>query len=252
MSAKLLLLSATLTAALLLGAPGAASALPIELESPPAGQELVGGEEVRFAWSPTADFARWTSGLGRIEEWEAFLSVDGGRTWTARLTPHLDLGRRSIAIRIPNLASADARLLLRFGDERREVEIELPRRFRIVAGRSAPGPVPLAPRTAPEAARPGEPEVSSWVEGDRDGGRLRSVESGTGGGWNGRDPTRLASGAREADALLPEPPRGPDSAVLAEPRPGDSAAPASPPAAPTLAAPRARPDVLLLIHRFNE
>lgn len=136
--------------------------------SPADGAVLRAGETVRLAWaeSPGASLPV------RADEWEIFLSVDGGRTWSVRLTPHLDLARRSFTFRVPDLPTPFARLLLRVGDERREHEIPLPARLQIVrAGHGSPAPAPtLWPALrAGERARPGQPGVAMWVAGGRSG-----------------------------------------------------------------------------------
>ncbi|MEZ5313855.1 MAG: hypothetical protein R2862_09510 [Thermoanaerobaculia bacterium] len=69
---------------------------------------------------------------------EAFLSLDGGRSWPVRLTPHLGIDRRRIRVRVPDLPTEEARLLFRIGDEREERAALLPERFRIVRGDTAP------------------------------------------------------------------------------------------------------------------
>jgi hypothetical protein len=85
-----------------------------------------------------------------------------------------------VTVRLPDLPSADARLLLRMGDERIEREQELPGSYRIVrpharraeedprAGIARPVWRSSALRRG-ESARPGAPGVVHWVEGNRDG-----------------------------------------------------------------------------------
>ena len=114
---------------------------------PAADTALVAGGDAEIAWEPLASFAT----LGKVEEWEAFLSLDGGATYPFRLTPHLDQDLRRFRWRVPAAPSADARLLFRFGDERREVAVVLPQRFAIAAST-----VPHSSRTtlSPSAAAP--------------------------------------------------------------------------------------------------
>lgn len=138
------------------------------LVSPAAGDELVAGSAATIEWE----------GLAlpeRAEEWEAFLSLDGGRTWPLRITPHLDISIRRFAFRVPDLPAGEARILLRFGDERREVGMEAPQRFSIAP---AAFPIPRA-RTRVlargERARDGDEGVVVWVEGSRSGGGLREI-----------------------------------------------------------------------------
>src|SRR6185295_14015406 len=73
--------------------------------------------------------------------------------------------------------TSEARLLLRFGDERREVYLELPQRFSIAAAPGAEGAFTFASvaATAGEPALPGHAGVVAWVEGSRRGGSLRQV-----------------------------------------------------------------------------
>jgi len=67
------------------------------------------------------------------EEWEAFLSADGGAHYAVRITPHLDASIRSYRFRVPNVATRDARILLRTGDEVHERIVMVPRSFTIDA-----------------------------------------------------------------------------------------------------------------------
>lgn len=149
------------------GAPAPA----IELLAPRDGENWVSGEIAEVAWRTTDE--GW---LARIEEWEAFLSVDGGRSWPVRLTPHLDRGLGRYRFIVPNLPSEQARLLLRFGDERREVEVAPGAHFAIQAGFSPD----LAVRyvfAAGEPAQRGGRAVLRWEEGSRRGAHTRTVET---------------------------------------------------------------------------
>jgi hypothetical protein len=158
---------------LLAAATSAAQAAPVLLTAPRDHQTLVPGSSVVVAWSEVGSGLR---GLGaRAEEWEAFLSVDGGRTYTVRITPHLDVSLTTFGFVVPQLTSDDVRILLRFGDETHETEIEMPQRFSIaVPGRLAvvewQAALPASGRGEP--ARPGEPGVAIWVEGGRNGDAL--------------------------------------------------------------------------------
>src|ERR1043165_4959627 len=87
----------------------------IRLVAPRAGATLAAGSTAELEWAPNEPFAD----LPQVEEWEAFLSVDGGATYPVRITPHLDQDLRRIQFQVPSLPTADARILLRFGDERR-------------------------------------------------------------------------------------------------------------------------------------
>jgi hypothetical protein len=88
--------------------------LPVELIRPLPGEVLVGGREATVAWRPLREL----DDLG-IDEWEAFVSYDGGRHWPVRITPHLDIELSSFRFVVPHIPSDDVRLMLRFGDERR-------------------------------------------------------------------------------------------------------------------------------------
>lgn len=214
------------------------------LVAPVAGHELAAGSLATVEWEgqpPLAD----------AEEWEAFLSLDGGRTHPLRITPHLDLSVRRFTFRVPAFPTRDARFLLRFGDERREVEVETPHRFTIVAG---PGAVSHASRISlstsrsrGERARSGEDGVVFWVEGARDGSGLREVVA---------EETDLAFRSVETGrlpwllVLMPSPQR----AGLAAPA-GPFQVQRTPPPRRTGAGPsppQDRPLVRLLISRFNE
>jgi hypothetical protein len=170
------LLPATVLAAMA-GPPAAAQAEPlrrataapaVELLSPRPAIPLVAGSTAVLQWAPLPALA----GLPAREEWEAFLSLDGGKSYTFRITPHLDSDLQRTLWEVPSVASADVRLLLRFGDDRRETAIELPQRFTISA---APGPLlALGPRASlsrrrGEAARPEDAGVVAWTEGSRRG-----------------------------------------------------------------------------------
>jgi hypothetical protein len=149
----------------------AGGSVPVELVTPRAGATLLAGSEADLEWAPLEPFARLTG----IEEWEAFLSFDGGKTYPVRVTPHLDRDLRHVRWQVPGVPTDDARLLLRLGDERREIFLELPQRFSIA---EAPGRVQaftlasVAP-SAGEPALPGSAGVVAWVEGNRRGGALR-------------------------------------------------------------------------------
>jgi len=148
---------------------------PVRLVTPRADTALSAGSTAEIEWAPVAGFA----GLPKSDEWEAFLSVDGGATYPVRITPHLDSDLRRFRFQVPPIPTANARILLRFGDERRETAFELPERFAITAAPVA-GPEEILPRArrvfaAGEPALPGHAGVVSWVEGSRRGGGLRQV-----------------------------------------------------------------------------
>lgn len=182
-----------------------------------------------------------------IEEWEAFLSLDGGRTYSIRLTPHLNVTSRQFRWRVPDLPTPAARLLLRFGNEQKEIEMASQGSFSIVSGRATPQVMPRrAAFRRGESARPQGRGVVAWVEGSRGGSGLREVVATE---W--RDSVRSASPA----GWLYLPLLGP-SPGLPELRPAPMTLSVEFPRAfvpAPAAAPVPRgPSVRLLIHRFNE
>lgn len=232
----------------------------VRLRAPLAGEVLAAGSTATLAWDASAGWER----LPAHAEWEAFLSLDGGRTWSFRLTPHLDSDLRQVSWVVPELPSRDVRLLLRFGEERGEGEaaraahetaIVWPERFAIRA--AGPGSLPAAQLAVAgraalqgEAALPGHAGVRAWVEGSRRGLIRRQV---------------VASGPAflYGPPLLPaiEPERHALAAAqvlrvpVVAPHPGSLTAHATPP--PRRAARRARhplpaADVLLQCMRLNE
>ena len=106
------------------------------------------------------------------EEWEAFLSLDGGKYYAFRITPHLDVNRRQFTWLVPNVNTTNARILIRAGDERRETLYELPSTFAIVRDANAEAPHTTIVPARGEAAREGDPEVAAWTDGDRAGGAV--------------------------------------------------------------------------------
>lgn len=224
----------------LLALPAFADEPMARLVSPVDGEELVAGSVARIEWE----------GLDlpeRAEEWEAFLSLDGGRTWPLRITPHLDISIRRFTFRVPDLPAREARILLRFGDERsEEVGMEAPQRFSI-----APAALPI-PRARTrvlsrgERAREGDDGVVVWVEGSRSGGGLREVVA-----W---DPDPEMRRVRPAGRLV-LPPGAPVSPRESLAPPAASPEPAPRPVFRMSERQEPRPaavPVRLLIRRFNE
>ncbi len=217
-------------------AAGAVAAAPagtaIELLAPQAAIPLVAGSKAVLQWAPRPGLAT----LPASEEWEAFLSLDGGKSYGFRITPHLDSDLRQILWDVPDTASADVRLLLRFGDERRETVIELPQRFTIApvspisALTATPAIIAVSAITAMlpssaaramlathpgEAARPGDQGVNVWAEGSRRGTARRemvAVFPALDGAWRepelAREPATLAG--RPARTGPPAPARRAD------------------------------------------
>jgi hypothetical protein len=235
-------------AGLAVPAASAATEAPVRLLAPAEGTVLQGGSTAVLEWAPLAG----QLGQTRWEEWEAFLSLDGGTTYPFRVTPHLDRDLRHVTFKVPRFPTRNGRLLLRVGDERDELAIELPERFAI----SVP-PETLerffdlqqAVWRRGEPARPGEPGVVAWVEGSRQGGSTREVTAA-------EPPRAVPSLSFPAGALFPSavatqaPPSGAPAAD-----PGARSAPPLPPAVPTAGARAPRPqtaDLLLLLTRQNE
>ncbi len=177
---RLSVLACLLWAVLALALPVSAreTAAPVQLLAPRAGATLAAGSMADLEWAPLEAFRRFR----KVEEWEAFLSLDGGATWPLRITPHLDQDLRRVRWQVPPVPTKDARILLRFGDEHEETAVELPVRFSIagIAGTGWPlheDGFALARRAAGpgEPPLPGRPGVTAWVEGSRRGGSLRQV-----------------------------------------------------------------------------
>ena len=138
------------------------------LHAPREGEVLRGGTRATVSWS-AASLPRF------VEEWEAFLSVDGGEYYAYRITPHLELDQRQFTFEVPNVETGNARILIRAGDERREIEIDLPQTFviRQDAARALAEPsLEVDDEERGEAARAGDSGVIEWIDGDRDGSNL--------------------------------------------------------------------------------
>jgi hypothetical protein len=218
----------------------------VRLLAPRDGAVLAAGAGAEIAWEPLAP-------LAGIEEWEAFLSFDDGESYPVRLTPHLDRDLQRVRWRVPAVPTKRARLLLRFGDERREETfVPLPQRFSIVPSPGMERDLLLA-RVSPspgEPALPGGRGTVSWMEGDRRGGNLRQAVMEP---LSFRPGVRAPVGHREA-ALLASEEEGPSDPHASAP----SRMGASPAAGPRSACRGHLPDaaratdILLLIQRQNE
>ena len=141
----------------------------ITLTAPAPHATLRGEQFATIAWASDRDID--------AEEWEAFLSVDGGAYYAVRVTPHLDLKIRTFQFVVPNVASASVRILMRVGDERNEKIIEFPQTFSIVASPSVEAGGLARHSAAPESARPGEAPVVQWASGPRSGGSVSIVRA---------------------------------------------------------------------------
>lgn len=158
----------------LLGALALAAALSAHADvravllAPRDGEVLRGGTQATVSWS-AAELP------GFVEEWEAFLSVDGGRYYGYRITPHLDLDRRMFTFEVPNVETADARILIRAGNEGREIELQTAQTFVIERDHAralAAAPLEIVESERGESAREGERGVIEWIDGNRDGSAL--------------------------------------------------------------------------------
>ena len=144
--------------AVLLLTAAAVKGEPLRLIAPADGDVLRGGHFASLAWNGER--------LGHdAEEWEAFLSVDGGRFYSVRLTPHLGIAIHRFDVLVPNVDSDDVRILIRTGNERNETIINLPERLHIRAEATAVRPSQTQAE-GPESARPNEPRVVQWSVGD--------------------------------------------------------------------------------------
>ncbi len=248
-SARPLVLAWLAWAVLAFAPPGLARerGVPVQLLAPRAGAVLAGGSTAELEWAPHAGFARFPA----VEEWEAFLSLDGGATYPVRITPHLDQDLRRVRFQVPPIPTAEARILLRFGDEQRETAIELPERFAIVASPALRSSFTLSLRApAPgEPALPGRAGVVAWVEGSRRGGELRQVVADPPPVWGDRLNPPESQGGTAVLASDPAPPQL--SAPLPEARAGPPLL-ASRDRALARAGPALAFDILLLIQRQNE
>lgn len=219
--------------------PGTKRPFNLRLIEPVEHAEVVAGSTVPIAW----DAARIPAG---VEEWEAFLSVDGGKTYPIRITPHLDASIHRFNWTVPSLPGADISILLRFGDEREEVEFPFAGRMHIT------GTVPRATFREPASIRSAMQDdhgrtLTEWVEGSRQGADLHQVgvdDSWLVGGheWNkGRDhdsTPAIGTSSKRIDGALRTSDRGADGLAGSQQE-------TRPPLPPRVAA------VLLLTGRLN-
>lgn len=95
------------------------------------GPEVVAGQVIELSWGDLP---------GGVEEMEILLSLDDGRHYAVRVSPELDARERSFRWRVPNLPAGRARLRMRLGSERAEIETEPTEPFRIVGLDTEPAP----------------------------------------------------------------------------------------------------------------
>jgi hypothetical protein len=152
-----------LLAVALLALASFARAESLRVIAPANGATLRGGSFAELRWTaPQLPAA--------AEEWEAFLSLDDGKYYAFRVTPHLDIQLRSFTFVVPNVDTRNARILIRTGDEVHELHFESRDSFSIVRDAKAEVPLPRVLESGRgEAAREGDPGVLAWADGGRDG-----------------------------------------------------------------------------------
>jgi hypothetical protein len=164
-------LNRMLLAVALVACATVARAETLRLLAPANGSTLRGGSLAELHWSA----APLPQGA---EEWEAFLSVDGGKYYAFRVTPHLDIELRRFTFVVPNVDTHDARVLIRTGDEERETKFEARGSFSIERDPNAGLVIPnLLQFGRGEAAREGDPAVLSWTDGPRNGSETTQQSS---------------------------------------------------------------------------
>ncbi len=146
----------------------------LRLLKPANGTTLRGGSVVELHWTAAHLPAP-------AEEWEAFLSIDGGKYYAFRVTPHLDIELQRFTFIVPNVDTNDARILIRTGNEHQETHFETDGSFSIARDPNGePIAVPLLePSRHGEAAREGDPDVLAWAEGARNGSGITQQSSAT-------------------------------------------------------------------------
>jgi hypothetical protein len=137
------------------------------LVAPAEGMMLRGGSFAEVRWTATQ--------LPPVaEEWEAFLSVDGGRYYAFRITPHLDVDLRHFTFVVPNVDTTHARILIRAGNEVQEMHFENRGTFSIERNPDAEEPIAqVLTSGGGEAARDGDPAVIGWTSGARNGAAVK-------------------------------------------------------------------------------
>ncbi len=115
----------------------AENALPGPLVPPLAGASVRGGDILDLSF-------RFPRGMVP-DEWEAYLSLDGGETYPVRLTGDQPPSSTSLAVRVPNLPTEAARILVRAGgdegtgdSDRYERDVAVSDLFRIAPGNAPP------------------------------------------------------------------------------------------------------------------
>ena len=101
----------------------------------PADLVLHGGERFEIRWSQSGP---------AVDELEILLSIDGGRRFALRVSPELDARSGRYLWSVPDLASADARLRVRFDRGGREIDGPVSARFTLIAREREAGHGPRA------------------------------------------------------------------------------------------------------------
>ena len=110
----LVLLVFTFAPSRMLGTPPPPPSFSPTLISPTAGQVLYPGQKIKVEWTTSMpNPIKWPS-YCEIELW---LSLDGGRTYTMRITPSMDPNTRFFYWTVPNTPTNSALLDIRFGGE---------------------------------------------------------------------------------------------------------------------------------------
>ena len=164
----------------------------VRLVEPAAGTRVVAGSTALLEWDALATPAN-------VDEWEAFISVDGGRTYLSRITPHLDATIHRFRFTVPNLPGAEITVLLRFGDEDEERRFVFPARLRISGVALSAAPAATGADAEPFDVH--EEGATSWTEGSRDGSSLRSIVLGGAAMSSGRAELQTPLRDRSAVAL---------------------------------------------------
>src|ERR1700680_1954012 len=81
--------------------PGVRCERGVELLAPQAAIPLAAGSTAVLEWEPLSGLAA----LPAREEWETFLSLDGGKNRSVRITPHLDSDLRRTVWEVPGVPS---------------------------------------------------------------------------------------------------------------------------------------------------
>ena len=137
----------------------------------------------------------WETCPAGAREWEAFLSLDGGRSFPLRVTPHLGIGVRSFTWTVPRILAGDAKLRIRFGDGFGEREYDVAGNFSLAPAGGSRLLLPES-RDLGEVPAAGEEQAAAWVEGD--GASSRTVVPPAPAGARPASELRSAGAARSA------------------------------------------------------